>query len=59
MVRDLEKVGVVRRMRSEGSRCHDAFHKAAGGNVRIAIGPFFLNNDVREPPLRCEYRSAS
>lgn len=21
--------------------CHDAFHKAAGGHVRIAIGPFF------------------
>ncbi|MGE5625399.1 MAG: HNH endonuclease [Bacillota bacterium] len=20
--------------------CHDAFHKAAGGHVKIAIGPF-------------------
>lgn len=31
-------------------RCHDAFHKAAGGSVRIAIGPFFSDEtEVREP----------
>lgn len=33
--------------------CHDAFHKAAGGHVRIAIGPFFSEErkigQVREP----------
>jgi hypothetical protein len=30
-------------------RCHDAFHNAAGGAVRMAIGPFFSNtNEVRE-----------
>lgn len=23
--------------------CHDHFHKAAGGHVRVAIGPFFVN----------------
>ena len=40
-------------------RCHDAFHKAAGGPVRVAIGPFFSNNEVREPPLVREYRIAS
>jgi 5-methylcytosine-specific restriction endonuclease McrA len=26
-------------------RCHDAFHNAAGGYVRIAIGPFFANTN--------------
>ena len=32
-------------------RCHDAFHNAAGGAVRIAIGPFFSTpNEVRGPP---------
>jgi len=34
-------------------QCHDAFHKAAGGHVRIAIGPFFSEerktSQVREP----------
>lgn len=25
--------------------CHDTFHKAAGGHVRVAIGPFFVNRD--------------
>jgi hypothetical protein len=36
-------------------RCHDAFHKAAGGHVRIAIGPFFSEEiEVREP--QAEYR---
>jgi len=30
--------------------CHIAFHKAAGGPVRIAIGPFFSKTyEVREP----------
>jgi hypothetical protein len=38
-------------------RCHDAFHKAAGGPVRVAIGPFFSNNEVREPPLVGAYRT--
>jgi len=40
-------------------RCHDAFHKAAGGHVRVAIGPFFSNNEVRELPVVGEYRLAS
>jgi transposase len=32
-------------------RCHDAFHNAAGGAVRMAIGPFFSTpNELREPP---------
>jgi len=26
--------------------CHDAFHNAAGGAVRIAIGPFFLTTNA-------------
>jgi len=26
-------------------RCHDAFHNAAGGAVRMAIGPFFATKD--------------
>jgi transposase len=31
-------------------RCHDAFHNAAGGAVRMAIGPFFsAPNELREP----------
>jgi transposase len=31
-------------------RCHDAFHNAAGGAVRMAIGPFFSTpNELREP----------
>ena len=34
-------------------QCHDAFHKAAGGHVRMAIGPFFSEDprrdQVREP----------
>lgn len=34
-------------------QCHDAFHKAAGGHVRVAIGPFFFEErktgQVREP----------
>lgn len=39
-------------------RCHDAFHKAAGGNARIAIGPFFAEEaEVREPQV--EYRIAA
>jgi len=33
--------------------CHHAFHKAAGGHVRVAIGPFFSEErnvgQVREP----------
>ena len=37
-------------------RCHDAFHKAAGGAVRMAIGPFFSNtNQVREFSASSEY----
>ena len=33
-------------------RCHDAFHKAAGGHVRVAIGPFFSEEtEVREPQV--------
>jgi transposase len=32
-------------------RCHDAFHNAAGGGVRMAIGPFFSTpNELREFP---------
>ena len=32
-------------------RCHDAFHNAAGGAVRMAIGPFFsTSNELREFP---------
>lgn len=39
-------------------RCHDAFHKAAGGHVRMAIGPFFAEEtEVREPQV--EYRMAA
>lgn len=31
--------------------CHDGFHKAAGGHVHIAIGPFFTDRtQVREQP---------
>lgn len=38
--------------------CHDAFHKAAGGHVRMAIGPFFAEEtEVREP--HGEYRIAA
>lgn len=40
-------------------RCHDAFHKAAGGHVRMAIGPFFTETGgVRESPA-LEYRVAA
>jgi transposase-like protein len=40
--------------------CHDAFHKAAGGHVRVAIGPFFSKaNEVREPSAAGEYRIAA
>lgn len=40
--------------------CHDAFHKAAGGHVRVAIGPFFWrpeddeDDQVREVPALYE-----
>jgi len=38
--------------------CHDAFHKAAGGNTRMAIGPFFAEEiGVRE--RHGEYRLAA
>jgi hypothetical protein len=38
-------------------KCHDAFHKAAGGHVHVAIGPFFhWKNEVREQPAVYEYR---
>jgi hypothetical protein len=41
-------------------RCHDAFHNAAGGAVRIAIGPFFSNtNEMREFPASREYPIAA
>jgi len=41
-------------------RCHDAFHKAAGGHVRMAIGPFFSKtNEVRESPVAGEYYIAA
>jgi transposase-like protein len=31
--------------------CHDGFHKAAGGHVHVAIGPFFTDwTQVREQP---------
>jgi hypothetical protein len=41
-------------------RCHDAFHNAAGGAVRMAIGPFFSNtNEVREFPASSEYPVAA
>ncbi|MGP8033770.1 MAG: HNH endonuclease [Steroidobacteraceae bacterium] len=39
-------------------RCHDAFHQAAGGSVRMAIGPFFAEQtEVRED--HGEYRMAA
>jgi transposase-like protein len=28
-------------------KCHDAFHNAAGGAVKIALGPFFAEKSVR------------
>jgi transposase-like protein len=38
--------------------CHDAFHRAAGGSTRIAIGPFFAEETcVRE--RHGEYRMAA
>jgi HNH endonuclease len=41
-------------------RCHDAFHNAAGGAVRMAIGPFFSNtNEMREFPASSEYPIAA
>jgi len=41
-------------------RCHDAFHKAAGGHVRMAIGPFFSKtHEVRESPVAGEYYIAA
>jgi transposase len=41
-------------------RCHDAFHNAAGGAVRMAIGPFFSNtNEVRDFPVSSEYPVAA
>lgn len=41
-------------------RCHDAFHNAAGGAVRMAIGPFFSDtNEVRESPASSEYPVAA
>jgi transposase-like protein len=41
-------------------RCHDAFHNAAGGAVRMAIGPFFSNtNEMREFPASREYPLAA
>lgn len=29
--------------------CHNAFHKAAGGHVRVAIGPFFAEKQQEKP----------
>lgn len=29
--------------------CHNAFHKAAGGHIRVAIGPFFAEDKQEEP----------
>jgi len=43
-------------------RCHDAFHKAAGGHVHPVIGPFLPPKkklEVREAPARYEYRLAA
>jgi transposase-like protein len=44
-------------------RCHDAFHKAAGGHTRVAIGPFFSEvrkaSQVREPFAVHELSSAA
>jgi transposase len=41
-------------------RCHDAFHKAAGGHVRMAIGPFFSEADaVKEPRTLTPYGMAA
>jgi transposase len=41
-------------------RCHDAFHKAASGHVRVAIGPFFsTTNEVREAPAGSRYPIAA
>jgi len=41
-------------------RCHDDFHNAAGGAVRIAIGPFFSTPiEVRESPAGSEYPIAA
>ncbi|MGH8199803.1 MAG: HNH endonuclease [Steroidobacteraceae bacterium] len=43
--------------------CHDAFHKAAGGAVRVAIGPFFAEErkagQVREPSAPYELSLAA
>jgi hypothetical protein len=40
--------------------CHDAFHKAAGGHVRMAIGPFFSDADaVKEPHTLAPYGMAA
>lgn len=43
--------------------CHDAFHKAAGGPVRVAIGPFFAEkqkrDEVREPVVSYELSFAA
>jgi transposase len=30
-------------------QCHDDFHKAAGGHVKIAIGPFFIKRHMVKP----------
>lgn len=43
-------------------RCHNAFHKAAGGHVHPSIGPFLppkKKSEVREAPARYEYRLAA
>jgi hypothetical protein len=41
-------------------RCHDAFHNAAGGAVRMAIGPFFSTpNELREFPAEGAYPVAA
>jgi 5-methylcytosine-specific restriction endonuclease McrA len=41
-------------------RCHDAFHKQAGGHVRVAIGPFFSKTyEVREQPAEYAYGLAA
>lgn len=49
----------AKRWNWKGGITPNRVRKAAGGPVRVAIGPFFSNNEVREPPLVGEYRIAS
>lgn len=35
-------------------KCHDKFHKSAGGHTKVAIGPFFFtqNKNIKEEPAQ-------